>query len=335
MPKFECCAAYNLKSRYLCSTLCKHNLMDVVFSDTHSRALTPEEKKAQTSDGTDALPRALPSAPTASPPIKPTGEGKNEREKAHLPRYLDTKCTYRRASKSAEKRTQHRACGYHKVHRSPPGVHPETSHHIILWYLRLTHMHSTAIRSLINDYIYDDSICTIIEAKYKKKLIRVKVKRTTKPFELVHSDLWVILFGGRRCYILYDYTRYTSIWVLPGKKSNTCTCAYRSFQLFWLRVIKGKAIRCNNAWDQYYNKLFRMVLTTRGTTYEPYSQYAHHKNGVRNEWFRQIPRRPTWCVLTHSWYRPIHGWAVPSMVRAIPRMVPITFVWIISSRLMF
>jgi len=68
-----------------------------------------------------------------------------------------------------------------------------------------------------------------LEAKYKKKLIRVKVKRTTKPFELVHSDLWVILFGGRRCYILYDYT---SIWVLPGKKLNTCTSAYRSFQLF-------------------------------------------------------------------------------------------------------
>jgi len=87
-------------------------------------------------------------------------------------------------------------------------------------------MHSTAIRSLINDYIYDDSICTIfIKAKYKKKLIRVKVKRTTKPFELVHSDLCVILFGGRRCYILYDYTRYTSIWVLLDKKSNTCTSA--------------------------------------------------------------------------------------------------------------
>jgi len=80
-------------------------------------------------------------------------------------------------------------------------------------------------------------MCTAcIQAKHKDNIIKVKTKRTTKPFELVHSDecgpFPMLSSAGHRNYILFihDYTRYTSVWVLPDKKSKTFTSAYQSFR---------------------------------------------------------------------------------------------------------
>jgi hypothetical protein len=56
-----------------------------------------------------------------------------------------------------------------------------------LWHRRLGHIHPTAMKTLIGGYKHDDLMCTVcIQAKHKQRFIRVPVKRTTKPFELVH-----------------------------------------------------------------------------------------------------------------------------------------------------
>jgi len=131
-------------------------------------------------------------------------------------------------------------------------------------------------------------MCTVcIQAKHKQRFIKVPVKRTTKPFELVHSDVCgpfsTPTFRDNRYYILFidDYMRYTSVWLLPNKKAETCTSAYQSFQA---RVdsmgYEIKRFRCDNGRGEYDNKTFRYVLAARGTTYEPCPPYAHHKNGV-------------------------------------------------------
>jgi hypothetical protein len=98
-------------------------------------------------------------------------------------------------------------------------------------------MNPTAITSLVKGYTNDDSMCTVcIQAKHKQTFIKVLVKRSTKPFELVHSDgcgpFSKLTLGSNRYYILFIdiYTRYTSIWLLPNKKTMTCTSAYQSFQ---------------------------------------------------------------------------------------------------------
>jgi hypothetical protein len=70
---------------------------------------------------------------------------------------------------------------------------------------------------------------TCIQAKHKQKIIKFKTKRTTKQFELVHSDVYgpfsTPTSGGHRYDILFidDYTRHTSVWVIPDKNSKTCT----------------------------------------------------------------------------------------------------------------
>jgi len=139
-------------------------------------------------------------------------------------------------------------------------------------------------------------MCTVcIQAKLKQRFIQVPVKRTTKPFQLVHSDVCspfsTLTFGDNRYYILFidDYTRYTSVWLLPNKQAETCTSAYQSFQAPVDSLgYEIKRFRCDNGQGEYDNKTFRYVLMARGTTHEPCPPYAHHKNGVAERMIRTI-----------------------------------------------
>ena len=159
-----------------------------------------------------------------------------------------------------------------------------------IWHRRLAHMNPTDMKSLIDRYTNDDSMCTVcIQAKHRQRFIKVPVKHTTKPFELVHSDVYGPLstptFGDNRYYILFinDYTRYTSVWLLPNTKAEPCTSAYQSFQA---RVdsmgYKMKRFRCNNGRGEYDTKTFRYVLAALGTTYESCPPYATIRRGLPN-----------------------------------------------------
>jgi hypothetical protein len=157
-----------------------------------------------------------------------------------------------------------------------------------LWHRRLAHINPTALRSLIDGYTKDDSMCTAcVQDKHKQKIIKGKTKQTTKPFELIHSDLCgpfsTPTSTCHRYYILFidDYTRYTSVCVLLDKKSKTCTSAYNSFQARVDSIgYEVKRFPCDDGHGEYGNKTFRQLLAARGTTYERCPPYAHHKNGV-------------------------------------------------------
>jgi len=175
-------------------------------------------------------------------------------------------------------------------------------------------MNPTAIKSPVKGYTNNDSMCTVcIQAKHKQKFIKVPVKRTTKPFELVHSDVCspfsTPTLGDNRYYILFidDYTRYTSVWLLPNNKAKTCTSAYQSFQA---RVdsmgYKIKGFKCDNGRGEYDNKTFRYVLAARGTTYEPCPPYAHHKNGVAERMIRTITEKARSMIIDSQ--APVQFW---------------------------
>jgi hypothetical protein len=98
-------------------------------------------------------------------------------------------------------------------------------------------MNPSAIQSLVEGYTHDHSLCTVcIQAKNKKSFIKVPVKHTTKPFELVHSDVcdpFCTPTYREKCYVILfidDYTRYTSIWLLPNMKVVIGTTTYMSLQ---------------------------------------------------------------------------------------------------------
>jgi len=156
------------------------------------------------------------------------------------------------------------------------------------------------MRSLIdglND-LNDTMWHVCLQAKHKQKFIRTKVKRTIAPFELVHSDTCGPFFartkGGHLHYIIFvdDYTRWTTVYLLPDKKMETCIAVYQYYQAkVDARGYNIKRFRCDNGRGEYNNKLFRGLLATRGTALEFCPPYAHHKNGVVERMIHTITER--------------------------------------------
>jgi hypothetical protein len=117
-------------------------------------------------------------------------------------------------------------------------------------------------------------MCTAcIQAKHKQKIIKVKTKRTTKPFELVHSDVCgpfcTTTSASHRYYILFidDYSCYTSVWVLRDKKSKTWASAYQSSRaLVDSMGYEVTRFRCDIGCGEYDNMIFRHVLAAGGIT---------------------------------------------------------------------
>jgi len=165
-----------------------------------------------------------------------------------------------------------------------------------LWHRQLAHINPTAMKTLIAGYKHHDSMCTVcIQAKHKQRIVRLPVKRTTKSFELVHSDVCGFLStptsGDNRSYILSidDYTRYISVWLIPNKKSMTCTYAYQSVQAQVDSIgYEVKRFRCDNGRGEYDNKTLESVLAARCTIYKPCPPYAHCNKSVSERKIRTI-----------------------------------------------
>jgi len=157
-----------------------------------------------------------------------------------------------------------------------------------LWHRRLAHLHPAAMRSLIDGFEDLNGMCDVcLHAQHKQKFIRTKVKRTTRPFELVHSDTCspfsLLTKGGHLHYILFvdDYTRWTTVYLLPDKKQETCIASNQHYQAkVDARGSIIKRFRCDNGRGEFDNRLFRQLLATRGTALEFCPPYAHHKHGV-------------------------------------------------------
>ena len=96
--------------------------------------------------------------------------------------------------------------------------------------------HSSYCPTISHWWVFkDDSMCTAcIQAKHKQKIIKVKIKRTTKPCELLHSNMWgpfsTPTSAGHCYYILFidDYTCYTILSVLLDEQFKACTSAYHT-----------------------------------------------------------------------------------------------------------
>jgi transposase InsO family protein len=157
-----------------------------------------------------------------------------------------------------------------------------------MWHRRLAHLHPAAMRSLIDGLTHSDTTCNVcIKAKAKRKIIRIPVKPTTMPFELVHSDLCgpfsTPSHSGSRYYIIYidDYTRYAEVYLLADKKAESCVAAFQAYQAqAKARGYDIQRFRCDNGRGEYDNAFFRSILRISGISFEPSPPYSQHKNGV-------------------------------------------------------
>ena len=155
------CSITSASSRALAGKLI--NGIYIIVPATALLSSTTENGRKRNSDS--SLPRAIIAEPTIEPMIaEPTIEPKIEPtiESATAPIAAKTKSTQESFTISESR----------------------------LWHRRLARMNRTALNSLIDRYTHDDSMCTVcIQAKHKQRLIRVPVKGTTKPSELVYADV--------------------------------------------------------------------------------------------------------------------------------------------------
>lgn len=105
-----------------------------------------------------------------------------------------------------------------------------------------------------------------IKAKHQGKIEHKPVPRTTRPYELIHSDLCGPItptsISGAKYFILYidDYSRLPWVYLLRTKTANEITSV---FQKFKTRLEKHfpdwpiKQFRCDNGRGEYDNHLFR------------------------------------------------------------------------------
>jgi len=107
-----------------------------------------------------------------------------------------------------------------------------------LWHQRIAHLHPAAMQFLIDRLNNpDETMCHVcLQARHKQKCILTRVKRATTPFELVNSDscgCFSVLTKGRHLhYIIFvdDYTRWTTFYLLPDMKRETCIAACQHYQ---------------------------------------------------------------------------------------------------------
>jgi len=157
-----------------------------------------------------------------------------------------------------------------------------------LWHRWPAHLQPAAMQSRIHGFEDFDGMCDVcLQAKHKQRGFRTKFKRTTWPFELVHSDTCgpfsSLTKGDYLHYILFvdDYTRWTTVYLLPDKKQETCIAAYQHYQAkVDARGYNIKHFRCVNGRGEFDNRLFQPLLATCGTALEFCPPYANHRHGV-------------------------------------------------------
>lgn len=113
---------------------------------------------------------------------------------------------------------------------------------IELWHQHLAHLGTQALKSLLlpNQYIdtgAESRDCVVcIKAKHQRKVLRKPIPRTTRPFELIHSDLCRPITPlsaiGARYFILYidDYSRASFLHYLYSKTSSEVTAVFQAFR---------------------------------------------------------------------------------------------------------
>jgi hypothetical protein len=127
------------------------------------------------------------------------------------------------------------------------------------------------------------------------------------PTPAVHSLLPTK--GGHVHHILFvdDYTRWTTVYLLPDKKPGTCIAAYQHYQAkVDVRGYNIKCFRCDNGRGEFDNRLLQMLLASHGTALEFCLPYAHHKNAIPERVIRTITEKARAMLLDSQ--APLEFW---------------------------
>lgn len=170
-----------------------------------------------------------------------------------------------------------------------------------LWHRRLGHLNLRSMNLLTKmsvgmdkDFKVSTTSClSCIEGKQRKQPFQTSQTQSTRPLELIHSDLCgpmeTISIGGSRYFLTFidDYTRYVHIYFL-AEKSQVIE-AFKEFKNLVENKTdsKIKILRTDNG-TEYVNKQMKLILTSSGIVHQTTVRYNPQQNGVSERANRTI-----------------------------------------------
>lgn len=170
---------------------------------------------------------------------------------------------------------------------------------IWLWHHRLGHASFGYLKKLfpslfedIPDSSFKCNVCILAKSHRTSYPINLN-KKTTKPFELIHSDVWgpapITSKSGIRWFVTFvdDCTRMTWLYTMRHK-SEVCEI----FPIFWHMVstqfsLPVKTIRSDNG-GEYLNSELLRFFHTKGILHETTCPHTPQQNGVAERKNRHI-----------------------------------------------
>ena len=168
----------------------------------------------------------------------------------------------------------------------------KVSNETYLWHLRLGHINPNMIHGLVKSGILNSlafepiPMCeSCLEGKMTKRPFKAKGYRTTKPLELVHTDVCspmrVQARGGYEYFVTFtdDYSRYGFVYLMR-QKSET----FEKFQEYKVEAEKKlgvhiKQLRSDRG-SEYLSGEFKFYLTQEGIVSQLSTLGTPQKNGV-------------------------------------------------------
>jgi histone deacetylase 1/2 len=184
------------------------------------------------------------------------------------------------------------------VHCNNSSVEPSNNNTFHMWHLRLGHAHTNAVKSVLNlckvpfTNKTTDLPCTFCSMG-KSHRLHAPLSTTiyTKPFEVIHCDLWgpapFVSYYGYNYYITFvdTFTKYTWIYFLKTKAD-----ALKAFTQF-LALIQNQFQSTIKALQSDWGGEFRPftnMLTDLGIQHRLTCPHTSHQNGTVERKHRQI-----------------------------------------------
>ncbi|KAI3722068.1 hypothetical protein L2E82_33093 [Cichorium intybus] len=166
------------------------------------------------------------------------------------------------------------------------------------WHRRLGHPGSSVLSFLLSRHFINCSstklpICHACQTgKHCRLPFTLSTSKTSRVFELVHSDLWtspITSLSGFKYYILFldDFSHF--LWVFPLRAKTDVFTVFCNFRMYVKNQFKTdiQSLQCDNG-REFDNTMFRAYLQSNGISIRFSCPYTSQQNGKAERSIRTI-----------------------------------------------
>ncbi|KAJ9563458.1 hypothetical protein OSB04_008618 [Centaurea solstitialis] len=167
-----------------------------------------------------------------------------------------------------------------------------------VWHRRLGHPGAAVFQFLLSRKFIacssqNSSLCHACQlGKHCRLPFSLSATKTSRVFELIHSDLWtspVTSLSGFKYYVLFldDYSHF--LWVFPLRAKSEVFSVFKTFRAYVLNQFKTdiQLFQCDNG-REFNNQLFLDFFKTHGIKIRFSCPYTSQQNGKAERTIRTI-----------------------------------------------